>query len=155
MDKHSFLVGLSLGLAGKPLPLAESKEPIAYLYNGVQLPDINKVMLDKNLPACITLNLGSGNYHLWFGAIGTRYPEYAAASATWDYIQFYDLAQGNKATHYRLFPDASEWTYFAESAGIILSGSSSGHAMIWSNYDILNEDGSLYFAASDPIPVYE
>ena len=26
---------------------------------------------------------------------------------------------------------------------------------IWANYDILNEDGTLYLAATDPIPVYE
>ena len=25
----------------------------------------------------------------------------------------------------------------------------------WANYDILNEDGSIYLSASDPIPIYE
>ena len=25
----------------------------------------------------------------------------------------------------------------------------------WANYDIFNEDGSVYLAASDPIPIYE
>ena len=25
----------------------------------------------------------------------------------------------------------------------------------WANFDILNEDGTLYFAGSEPIPIYE
>jgi hypothetical protein len=27
--------------------------------------------------------------------------------------------------------------------------------LIWTNYDLLKEDGTIYMAASDPIPVYE
>jgi hypothetical protein len=30
-----------------------------------------------------------------------------------------------------------------------------GNSFKWANFDVLNEDGSVYIAASDPVPVYE
>ena len=37
-----------------------------------------------------------------------------------------------------------------ETTDVIFGGS-----FLWSNHDTLNTDGSVYLAASDPIPVYE
>lgn len=44
------------------------------------------------------------------------------------------------------------WTYKSEGEGVYLSASS---VAVWSNHDIMNEDGSLFLSASVPVPVYE
>lgn len=158
---YSWLIGFLIGLIQKPaltFDAPPAQDPVAYLYNGVRLPDISKVLSDKNSYACIVYDPSNGRYHLYFGEVmGVRYPEYdAPGTAIWDYIIFGDFAGDAYATQYRLFPGASEWTLFTETAsGIILSDSTSDRNMVWANYDILNEDGSVYMAASDPIPVYE
>jgi hypothetical protein len=43
-----------------------------------------------------------------------------------------------------------EWRAIASGSGNMSLGS-----VIWANHDILNEDGTTYLAASDPVPVYE
>lgn len=47
---RSWVMGMLLGQVSSPLPMTqtpEQKEPVAYLYNGVELPDINEVWTDE------------------------------------------------------------------------------------------------------------
>lgn len=135
-DLHSFKVGLSLGLSGKPLPLA-NKEPIAYLYNGVQLPDINEVWTDKetNQFASIFYYEPQESYCVVFD--GDRRSVSENGFVTFVYSKFYRFTDG-------------VWKFVGASVV-------GGH-LIWANYDVYHYEsagGGLYLATSEPIPVYE
>lgn len=55
--------------------------------------------------------------------------------------------------HYYMREESGEWVYEKSVAGpaVVVKVED----VKWSNFDILNEDGSVYLAASDPIPVYD
>ena len=44
-----------------------------------------------------------------------------------------------------------DWVYLNTSTSSFTKMSIESVKLIWSNFDILNEDGSVYFAASEPI----
>jgi hypothetical protein len=57
-------------------------------------------------------------------------------------------------------PGGKDWEEerFSYMWGTLDAGKSFGgsaESFIWVNYDILNTDGSVYLAATDPIPIYE
>lgn len=117
---------------------AQKKEPVAYLYNGVRLPKLPKTdypyeMLVQNTQngGCVLLCMANPakrvDSNLYPIVI---YAPYIACNATADgYGEFtnYD-ADGNIAVLYK---------------------------PIWANFDVLNADGTVYLAASEPVPVYE
>ena len=56
--------------------------------------------------------------------------------------------------------DGLTWTVDNTRAGLVWANKSfcsdtTLNAFFWSNHDILNEDGSVFLAASEPVPVYE
>lgn len=52
---------------------------------------------------------------------------------------------------YANYPDFETWTFYGEKNGI--GGGTNKMRSFWTNTDILNEDGTLYLAASEPVPV--
>lgn len=171
MNLKSFLMGLSLGLSGKPLPLSGG-EPVAYLYNGVRLPKLPD-RDEQTYPHLVILRVGSE-------------PSYAADATTAEcYIKTETASAGNKLTRLYLgstglslayASDKSKYWYHdqyvsGETVRIenewrtweynnnyrqLHNGYEVKNVIVWSNHDILNEDGSVYFAkCDDPIPVYE
>jgi hypothetical protein len=107
-----------------------------YLYNGVKLPDINTVWTDKETYpyVCITYTRMYDAYHfrrstspIYFNGTGFVFSAHRysyASGETW---------KGDINPNDDLLDDTSD--------------------MIWTNADILNEDGTVFLAASDPIPV--
>ena len=138
-DPKSWRTGFELGLAGFSFPYSKPRrKPPAYLYNGIRLPALpewDKVM----------------------------YP-YAFIETTFGLYYLRVLANP-------LTPDGDSFRFNAPGlvAGAqidVVTGGYSGwngwsevtdntRTPIWSNYDVLTADGTVFLAASDPVPVYE
>lgn len=123
-----------------------ARVPVAYLYNGVRLPDIYKVYtpeIQKTHPyVFIYLDGYTGYYWLW----AFTKPIYRV-----NITGLLAYPDGAVAIRWVLYTDETEWGHKIENAQSGLFTASS----LWANFDVLNEDGTVYLAASDPIPVYE
>lgn len=132
----SFVKGILLGMVGKPLPISQGKEPIAYLYNGVRLPKLPEwdrgvypyAVIDVvNSTTCLNLYAllptVNGNQYVFADKCAVIY--YTLKGDTWEYFDSLTISQAS-------FDD-----------------------MIWASHDIINADGTTYLAASEPTPVYE
>lgn len=112
------------------------------LYNGVELPDIFKVYtaeLQKTHPfAVITYFVGI--YHLNLFTDNVFYCKDGGML----------VKQDTTCLGSALDIENTKWGDFEES---VYSVDGWGPIPLWSNFDILNEDGTLCLAASDPIPV--
>lgn len=143
-DKLSFLKGLALGLAGKPLEFAPKKEPVAYLYNGVRLPKLPE--WDKEAYPYAVIDWYEGGFGVAF----------------WRLYLFPVNLSGNGDSailpggitycwyNYKTEEDTA-WEYTASAT----PNNETVFVPIWTNTDILNEDRAVYLAKSDPVPVYE
>lgn len=129
------------------MPLAQNKEPIAYLYNGVQLPKLPEwdrvaypyaVIVEKTPIGLrdtiatlycypLPMTYRNGRFERDTETIYVAY-SIGKSDVTWDEPIYYDEEHASSYLAYTPF---------------------------WSNFDILNEDGTLYLAASEPTPVYE
>ena len=116
-----------------------------YLYNGINLP-ARPEWDSENYPyACISYSLTY--YHLYISTVKQYMGE--DGSTHW--------AASGTYTRYRVRPSAgeTEWTLMEEESEITSTNVGSdyniGSNVKWANFDVLNEDGTLYLAASDPI----
>lgn len=106
-------------------------EPVAYLYNGVRLPDISTVWDKTAYPyAMITNPSDTSTYNLVLTPSSITVTE-DGVGGSWSGKR-YKIVDG-------------VWTS--------VTGMGSG-IVIWANYDVYNRNGTLYLAATDPIPVY-
>lgn len=130
---------LLAGLCSRPLPMG-AREPVAWLYNGVRLPELSKYC--KGVYSYIMLQ--NGAYFLFSSA---ELPYYGT-------IGSYDAVYNDGPTS--LYKDAEshweDWHFYASGVTNTLY---TDYAIVWSNFDICRQDGSVVFAASAPIPVYE
>lgn len=140
MDKQSMILGWLMGRQIAGMRNAVERKPVAYLYNGVQLPALPE--WDKE-----------------------AYP-YAVLSEHTDgdgsiYYRF--VALPNKRVV--VLPDSGVTTMntFSETGYKFTGTGWVEHRLlfaypIWANYDVYRREadgGALYLAASDPVPVYE
>lgn len=132
------------------------REPVAYLYNGVRLPDINSVWTDElkaTHPYAYVVDIS----RLYPGVTGFLLficdtPLYADAHSAFCKVYAdctlirYDL-DGESWKYFNTFPNSSGDDVFNRKW------------MLWCSDDILWTEntnlGTVYLAASDPIPVYE
>lgn len=139
--KRSYAAGYLLNLAGKPLPLSTKREPVAYLYNGVRLPKLPE--WDREMYPFAALNFIYSGENL-LGAFLYCLPSVE-----------YDVANGNRtiklggSLEWRISSSDLQWSAVDASSEVLIT------ALDWADFDILNVDGSVYLAASNPIPVYE
>lgn len=113
-----------------------------YLYNGIELPALPN--WDKTLYPYVYITngfLGIGRSYVCFQTI--QYGENANG--------YYSLIIPAGTGMSGLYSDNqwSEPTVTTEDKSITIPN----EAWIWANFDVLNEDGSVYLAATDPIPV--
>lgn len=143
-DLTAWLTGYALGLCGKPLPMSQ-KEPVAYLYNGVRLPKLPEwdretypyvamlnqvyrvVFIAYSDPMHLVLTSSSGGM-----SVGVKAGETFLQIVYW--------------TSNDTIPDFEEKSLTYD----YLLGTPD-----WANYDVQNADGTVYLAASEPVPVYE
>ena len=136
--------------ASEPIPVGGSAPiPEYMLYNGVELPNIDKVWTDKETyPHAFIKYLPSYSV----------YSVYLCKTPVF-YNRREDTIIGTADTHYNIFYtiyDVNE-----ENDGFVLyeqDGSAVGlntSGIIWTSHDIVYSDNadSVYFAGSDPVPV--
>lgn len=124
-----------------------------YLYNGVLFPKVPEV---EGHPYSLVNRSTSG---------GETYAHFYAATTPVFYNRntgsvLNPLCVQNDGTvvHYGMNSKdgETEWV-FRDTKDLVSGDSFAGvgivNYLIWSNHDIFNEDGTLYLAASDPIPV--
>ena len=125
---------------------AFAAETQMYLYNGVELPDINTVWLDKETyPNALIARTSTGTVYLYVcldaGDIYSREDGGTSYNAYKVYAPF---------AMYRLSNDS--WKLLNSYASD-MPFRLSIYTPVWSTVDLLNEDGSIYLAASEPVPV--
>lgn len=145
---RSFVMGMLPGEVSRAQFPQAQKEPVAYLYNGVRLPKLPEWDKETYPYAWIYQAISSGTYYLRISdtpVVRRLYPDYGTAS-------FYSSGTGCRFnnTNGKWEQFDIEWgepfdNYFPESR----------YLTIWVNQDMLNSDGTVYLAASAPIPVYE
>ena len=132
MNHKDFWTGVAMGLKSKGLPAKQDKLPIAYLYNGVQLPPLPEVegyMVIGNIYTSTLLKVSDSPSYYDNGTVQTPTPV-----RYWKYTDGAWVESGTVTGENPAFP--STRTY-------------------WANHDIVsNEDGSVFLAASEPVPVY-
>lgn len=131
------------GMTLFPVGIGYYPAPIAYLYNGVRLPKLPEWDKETYPYAYIGERSGSAEYQgqivLWF----TKGEAKISSSGT----TIYNLSQSN-AQYYLYEENTNKWNGFEYSLMAHMK-------VFWTNTDIINTDGSVYCAASNPIPVYE
>lgn len=149
-NMRSSVMGLLLGQFSSPLPMAQ-KEPVAYLYNGVQLPDINEVWTDEvkaEYPyAHIVYYTEQDIYTVRYHKSPISYTAYYESTGTPALI--------GSGSYFAYDAKGDGWELYQNKEDV-LSITLNKSQLVWSSHDILNiDDNSVYLAASDPIPVYE
>lgn len=168
--RKNFLMGLAMGLTGKPLFF--KREPVAYLYNRVRLPPLKEIPEEysngKEFPYVYIFKAEGNNGYMGAGFQllycdspmikrhyvfdGVRpdpalYPSYY----TYEFLLSDDGKWEEKRTGWMdnpklyspsLFGEANHWNFDTAS-------------LVWCNTDIFDESGELFFAATEPVPVYE
>lgn len=156
-DFRSRVLGTIIGTLSRgqfPKPTAE---PVAFLYNGVRLPDIFTVYtpeLQKSHPFVVIIYHPSANsYSLNFYA---EQNYYEANGTEWF---GYDEYTPN-LVRYKI--ENGEWVLHSNPGKFnLLVDKNGGYApetsptAIWTNFDLYYSDGTLYSAKSEPVPVYE
>lgn len=114
-----------------------------YLYNGVELPALPEWDA-TTFPYATIMPTTSGFYSVRFTAATVFYNNSVGN------ISINDIDADLRYIYYEF--NGSEWVGDGTVKELSIAFTSSSGAT-WSNYDILNEDGSVYLAASDPVPV--
>lgn len=164
-----FLNGLVMALCGRPIRWP-SREPVAYLYgpDKVRLPDIFSVYtpdLQAKYPhACLIYSKATDQYILY----ATPVPGYVY----WALLRE-SVSMGSGLPQYLAArtPEGSTSEWIDRSPEYTDPEATGGYpvnfyaeSFVWSNHDIYYPDeyshdptlaGTLKFAASDPVPVYE
>ena len=171
MDAKSFANGFLCGLMGKGV-LRGNKEPVAYLYNGVRLPKLPEWDRESYPYAYLsshnsTSSGGNGDYLLFCTSEPVRITKTTNANTG----EQFDVATCDGDGILYWYGDSGEWvkdsytasehtanaTYWALFWGGIWAMIRSADLAVtcfWSNTDVLNEDESVYIAASEPRALY-
>ena len=139
-----------------------------YLYNGVELPDINSVWTDKETyPYAYmfdvrgdSLNelLNQSGASSLVGTVEVAYVvHFSNKPYIWNGSRFCNNETDGAALAYYFMPTVSEEWGFSESW--TSTGSDYGYGKpsdtdftyVWCNTDLVNADGTVYLAASDPV----
>ena len=126
-----YLLGAELRSKRKPVP-------VAYLYNGVRLPKLPEWDRAAYPYAAISYAETAGVWYLRFLSV---LPYFSGT-------EFY---YGDNTVELRYYRDIDGWENPTERNP---SGDIS-YGIMWASHNICSIDGSIYLAASDPVPVYE
>ena len=156
-DIKGFMIGLAMGLCGRPVQWPK-REPVAWLYNGVRLPDIYTVYtpeLQAEYPHALIIH-----YPYDDGTSLSLLQVFSTPFVTVDYTEKYgyvsvQVEDGGAYMEWQYQSD--EYTDWMGSNIPITSDTWETRTtkILWSNTTIYNPDGTVYMEASDPVPVYE
>ena len=164
-DLRSWLTGYALGLAGKRLPfgIATEREPVGYLYAHIAKEDetpthtINGVgYVGAVLPKLLEIPEG---YEYMEIETSVSLDEFWLIAQTTISIRLNDRYQ---------YPEDGNYLIYKVADGVWVTdgkvhsykqgqtfGSDAYGGILWSNYNILTEDGKVYLEKFDPVPVNE
>ena len=164
-----FLNGLVMALCGRAVQWPK-REPVAYLYgtpsesgniglrfgdsvtyyDGVVMPAIPDAIKAYRYQMMCVLSSGYKNLVGFSVAPETREFSYGGLFPSTDVRN----GQFQEAPYYQQTASANQ-TEWSPDAAFVGTGTTdfSLEDIKWANYDVLNLDGSVYLAASDPIPV--
>ena len=125
-----------------------SKVLVGYSYNGTILPALPEWDKETYPYASIAYISPTSNYYINCTTAQTVISSDGTAQIAVEDLKTYE---------FKLSDDGLKWEYFTQNSY------SANQTIIsvmyvndpWTNYDILNADGTVYLAASEPIPVYE
>ena len=137
MERNSVVgsIPMAVMLAGKHTQ--EEQTPIAYLYNGVRLPKLP----ESELRYAVIWDVGLDYYRLM---LSSELP-YAVTTDNGSYLHF-----PGAHDYYDNKPKPYKWTYVGN-----VDAGHTGYApgsVVWSNFDLCYEDGTLVCTASEPVP---
>ena len=144
------LIGYSYN--GVILPKIETKEgyPYQYIFEVRGTERIDSLLRDYGYDSFV------GQLDLVYGMHYSTHPYVYEGSS-----RFSTTAAGSKTIGYAFDPtgilSTDSWGYtesYEISTGSGSYGNPSDTTMIWSNTNLLNPDGSVYLAASEPTPIY-
>lgn len=123
--------------------------PNLYMYNGIQLPKLPKLDRETYPYAHIEMDVSTKVYHLRIHAVPI-----VVANDELSYTSFATDVWMN------YFSGIDEWGFSLTSSNGDSERShklnrETGMVLVWADYDIFKADGSVYLAASDPIPVLQ
>lgn len=127
-----------------------------YLYNGVEAPDINAVWVDKaTYPHAYMATNHADYYFLFLSTVSVNVITSGGG--------FYAYGKANGSCICYSSNVGKEWERKEDEDATIVEGEESMHVsmmLVWSNTDVYHrkldgsgDDGALYIAASDPVPV--
>ena len=128
-----------------PMPIYENA-PAVYLYNGVQLPPLPEWDMASYPYAIITTAMTGSSYNLRF------YKTVNYFSSTANLLYF--GGDGNNVSVPCVGCSMTKYDAIWGELRTFDNQNSSVPKAIWSNFD-MEYEGTLYLAASEPIPVYE
>lgn len=108
------------------------------LYNGVELPDIKTVWTDKETYPYAVIVLIEGVTVVHF-----------TSAVTYSNSNFWACPVGTAYTLYVL--ENNSWRFAYEGVAAVEISGTPTSAIIWTSHDILNTDGTVYLAASEPV----
>ena len=147
MDKTSRLLGFLVGqqIAGMR---RVTREPVAYLYNGVRLPILSAWDKKVHPYAVILYYPEKEGYFFSFSAEPFSYVSLTGSP--------YLSNKSHTGYNMILADGETDWKFLREDSDITLSVAGSPWELFWCSVDIQNiYTGTVQLAASDPIPVYE
>lgn len=152
-----WLVGRAVaGLRGKK----ETAEPVAYLYNGVLLPALPKVpdaYIDR-FEYVALVNDGyesfprSGLYVIYSDAPLIRYDSNVLVARNPVNVYVFGWSAGEVSGSWVDYGASEQKDPYGEDEWYFVR---SAKNVVWVSFDMDDTSGTLYLAASDPVPVYE
>ena len=147
-DRTAFLSGMAMGLTGKGYPTGANGH---MSYNGIELADINSIWTDKSNHVFICKAVNS-----YFAIVSTVAPYQDSVnggislSAPFYFKQYGCFTDEALANQYGT--TAYTWTYYQDHS-LDEGVSNFKQTVIWTSTDIRKDsDGSVFLAASEPIP---
>ena len=144
-NEKDFQTALVCGLMAKGRDLKGERTPLAYLYNGVQLPMLPEVEgyaviyeSGKSYALEIYENI---TYDYYQGTDSKWWSVYSVGQYWW---YDYDSTTNSWVLYETNRTEEPEYMFGVKK-----------HSRLWSNFDISDESGAVYFEASEPVPVYE
>lgn len=152
MDKSSLTLGWLVGRQIAGQRRTQEKQPIAYLYNGVQLPPLPEWDKERYPYAWMTIT-GEVLYVVdkpHMRCTGDNGKDYFYINGNSESGEFVNYAV------YKLSADGTNFVYSSKGDNVDGRWLGMSYPPLWTNYDVIDvDDGSVYLSASEPIPIYE
>ena len=145
---RSCIKGLILSLFGSPLPAAPSREPVAYLYNGVRLPGLPE--WDREMyPYVMMADMTKSGVHdaIYCYFLSSKDGQITDPDTLLGFVYSSKINYG--ICVFEKTQPEDGWSDFNDKRSATFG------VPFWANFEVLNADGSVYLAASEPVPVYE